>query len=626
MCGFVGYKIAEPRKEFTDSLLSSAVDTIHYRGPDHTGFWKSGDGNIALAHKRLSIIDTSSKGHQPFTYDNKEIVIVFNGEIYNFLDLKKELSLLGKKFNSNSDTEVIVAGYSAWGTKIFSRLEGMFSLAIVDNKINKIFLSRDIAGEKPLFYLHRGRSIFFGSEIKPLLALDISKKEIDTQSLNLLFLKGYSPSSKTIFSDISKLDAAHFLEFNCNSGEVILRRYWSLEDKIKQLNPNKLTHDLDHLTKKLENLLQVSVTKQLISDVPIGMLLSGGVDSSVLVSLASRNYKNLKTFNVGFNDYEGFDESQHARLIAETYNCDHHEIEASKIDPSMFDSLAEYYDDPIFDTSMIPTFLLSKAVSKYCKVAIGGDGGDELFGGYPHYDKLLRIKEISKYFPFFLRSNISSFFQSKLPLGLKGKKTLEFFGTDLNTTYPNIAEFYSSKDLKKIFHSYKESSKVESVNPWNKKYINDLVANATFEDFTSYLKGDLLVKVDRASMANSLEVRSPFLDKSIIEFAFLEVPSALKATVSSRKILLKNLACKILPHEFNHQRKQGFSIPINKLLSDPIWSDFFHQKVVDSDPNIFNKKNIFKIIKSFGGYRNNGERIAALIFFMSWAERYNANF
>ena len=243
-----------------------------------------------------------------------------------------------------------------------------------------------------------------------------------------------------------------------------------------------------------------------------------------------------------------------------------------------------------------------------------------------YYDKLLRIKEISKYFPFFLRSNISSFFQSKLPLGLKGKKTLEFFGTDLNTTYPNIAEFYSSKDLKKIFHSYKESSKVESVNPWNKKYINDLIANATFEDFTSYLKGDLLVKVDRASMANSLEVRSPFLDKSIIEFAFLEVPSALKATVSSRKILLKNLACKILPHEFNHQRKQGFSIPINKLLSDPIWSDFFHQKVVDSDPNIFNKKNIFKIIKSFGGYRNNGERIAALIFFMSWAERYNANF
>jgi asparagine synthase (glutamine-hydrolysing) len=627
MCGFVGYKVEAPKTLHSDISISQAIETIHHRGPDHTGFWQNDNGSIALAHKRLAIIDTSSKGNQPFIYNNEDLVLVFNGEIYNYLDLKKELSDLGATFNSDSDTEVVVAGYSIWGVDIFSKLAGMFSLALVDNKLNKVILSRDIAGEKPLFYFHNDRSIFFGSEIKPLLALNISSKKIDTQSLKSLFSNGFSPPSKTIFSDILKLDAAHYLEFDCNSGGVDIKQYWNLKDKINKIDPSKLNDNLDNLSKKLESLLESAVISQLVSDVPIGMLLSGGVDSSLLVSLASRSSKNLKTFNVAFNDYDAFDESHHARLIAKTYDCNHHEIEASKIDPIMFESLAEYFDDPIFDTSMIPTFLLSEAVSKHCKVAIGGDGGDELFGGYPHYDKLLRIRNNSHYFPFFLRSQISSFFQFILPIGFKGKKTLEFYGTDLYTDYPNIAEFYNQDDLKNIFNTSKISSEGSEIpTPFNRQYIKDLVANATFEDFSNYLKGDLLVKVDRASMANSLEVRSPFLDRKVIEFAFLEVPSALKATSSSRKILLKKLASRLLPSEFNCQRKQGFSIPINKLLSDPIWSDFFHQKVADADPAIFNKEYIFKLIKSFGQYKNNGERIAALIFFMCWIERHEANF
>ena len=624
MCGFVGYKLASPRKEFNDLMLSSAIETIHYRGPDNTGFWKSKEGDIGLAHKRLSIIDISSKGHQPFTYKNEEIVIVFNGEIYNFLDLKRELTLLGEEFHSKSDTEVLVAGYSVWGVDIFSKLEGMFSLAIIDNKLNKVILARDIAGEKPLFYAHQDRSIFFGSEMKPLLSLDISSKEINYQTLYSLFSKGYTPSTKSIFSDIEKLDAAHYLEFNFKSGDIVIKKYWDLEDKIDSKNPN---HDQEYLCDRLESLLESAVNKQLISDVPIGMLLSGGVDSSLLVSLASRNHKDLQTFNVSFNDYEGFNESQHARLIAETYHCNHHEIEASSIDPTLFDTLAEYFDDPIFDTSMIPTFLLSKAVSKHCKVAIGGDGGDELFGGYPHYNKLLRIRKLSAFFPFFARSFVSHLFQSTLPLGFKGKKTLEFYGTNLNLEYPNIAEFYNANDFRNIFNKVNEFINYpEITQTFKNSYIEDLVANATFCDFNNYLKEDLLVKVDRASMANSLEVRSPFLDKSVIEFAFLEVPSSLKATLSSRKILLKELASRLLPAQFNYERKQGFSIPINKLLSEPVWSDFFHQKVSDSDAHIFNKDYIFKLIKSFGRYTNNGERIAALVFFMCWVEKYEANF
>ena len=626
MCGFVGYVVRGSQLVKNPSLLTDAIETIHHRGPDNTGVWTSEDGQIALAHKRLSILDLSERSNQPFQDEHNNLITIFNGEIYNYLALRDDLVLLGHSFSTTSDTEVISKGYAEWGSDIFCKLEGMFAIAIIDNQKNKIFLARDRAGEKPLFYSIKDKIFSFASEIKPLLKLNFVNNDIDYGSLHHLFNRGYSPSSKSIYSEIDKLDAAEFLEFNVVNSQWSIEKFWDLEEKIIK-ERNFYTTDENYLVKKLENLLEASIDKQLHADVPVGMLLSGGVDSSIMVALASRNHKNLSTFNVAFNDYSEFDESYYARLIAKNFQCNHHEIESSKIDPSIFEKLSHYYDEPIFDTSMIPSFLLSDAVSKHSKVAIGGDGGDELFGGYPHYNKFLQMDKNFSSIPHFLRASISSFMQSSLPIGMKGRKSLEFFGVDFKKNYPNIAEFYNSQEIIKIFNKkilppdFKKYKENYSILP-----VEDIILSSTFYDFSNYLKSDLLVKVDRASMGNSLEIRSPFLDKKIIEFAFLEVPSNLKVSTKQRKILLKILAKKILPKNFDYERKQGFSIPINNFLMDPAWSDYFYQKVSDSDAGIFNKEYIFKLLKASGKIRNNGERIAALIFFMCWVEKFKPNF
>ncbi len=626
MCGFVGYGSNNSNQSFNIKNLENAIESIHYRGPDHTGFWSSKDRNIAVAHKRLSILDLSDRSNQPFKDKNAKFTIVFNGEIYNYLSLKEDLLLLGHSFETSSDTEVIYKGYSEWGVKVFTRLQGMFAIAIIDEVKNKIILARDRVGEKPLFYSRTDRLFCFASEIKPLLELDLLNKDIDKESLYYLFSKGYSPSTKSIFSQISKLDASEFLEYSLDDGQLSKNKYWDLEKKIID-NPKKKSCNEEHLINKLENLLEESIDLQLNADVPVGMLLSGGIDSSVLVALGSRNHRNLNTFNVSFEDYHEFNESKHAKLIADYFDCNHHEIESSNLDPSMFEKLSEYYDDPIFDTSMIPTFLLSNAVSKYSKVAIGGDGGDELFGGYPHYNKFLKLHGKYSFIPHTIRRSLSNFFQSFLPIGMRGKKTLEFLGNDFTNYYPNIAEFYNLNEVKRIFNErvyLSNQSKDFVLNPIIP--VNNIITSSTYHDFSNYLKSDLLVKIDRASMSNSLEIRSPFLDKRIIEFAFLEVPSHLKVHSDRRKILLKMLAAKILPKNFDFNRKQGFSIPINHLLNDPIWMDYFYQKVSDSDSNIFNKEYIYKLLRSSNTYRNNGERIAAIIFFMCWVERFSPNF
>jgi len=627
MCGFVGYVVEGPKLVKNSTMLTDAIETIHHRGPDNTGVWISEDGHAALAHKRLSILDLSERSNQPFQDALNHLVTVFNGEIYNYLALRDDLILLGHSFSTNSDTEVISKGFAEWGSDIFCKLEGMFAIAIIDNKNNKIFLARDRAGEKPLFYSIKSKTFSFASEIKPLLKLNFVNNDIDYESLHHLFNRGYSPASRSIYSEIAKLDAASYLEFNPTTGKCKIDKFWSIENQLHQANKSPHRSD-EFLVSKLESLLEDAIDKQLNADVPVGMLLSGGLDSSLLVGLAARNHSNLNTFNVAFKEHPSFDESSHAKLIANFFNCNHHEIEASSIHPSMFARLSEFYDEPMFDSSMLPTFLLSEAVSKYCKVAIGGDGGDELFGGYPHYSKLLRIRNQSLPVPYFIRSVLSKSLQHLMPTGFKGKKTLEFFGSDLDQGYPNIAEFYSTAEIGSIFNTknipLSHPNKLTASN--NSLYIKDFIARATFHDFTNYLKEDILVKVDRASMAHSLEIRSPFLDKHIIEFAFLEVPSSNKVTTTHRKILLKKLAAKVLPKTFDYERKQGFSIPINSFLNNAIWHEYFYQKISDADPEIFNKKFIFNLLKSSGRYRNNGEKIAALVFFMCWVERYQPNF
>ena len=627
MCGILGYSVSSEFSKEIFQELETGIKFLDHRGPDHSAVWSNEDNSLGMAHSRLSIIDLSIHGNQPMINEEDNLIISFNGEVYNFLELRKDLESLGYSFSSDSDTEVILKGYSQWNKEIFNKLRGMFAISIYDLETNEIVLARDHSGQKPLFYSFNKRNgnFIFSSELKGLLNFNIFSKCISFDGLSKLFLNGFCGGAMSIYDEANKLEAGHYLSLNFKTNIIETRKFWCVERIIKKKNAKKISEN-DLLT-KLETLLEESIAMQLHADVPVGLLLSGGVDSSLIVALASRIKTNLNTYTVRFKDYKEYDESEHARLIANSFQTNHTELDASELDPRIFDQLAYFYDEPIFDTSSVPTFLLSKEISKHCKVALGGDGADELFGGYPHYDKLLRVKNASKYIPYPIRNSLSTILQNTLPIGFRGKKTLEFFGTDLNASYPNTGEFFSKAEQSKLFNlDFLKGLDSDLNNTMNASIFESLVDTATCQDFKRYLREDILVKVDRASMANSLEIRSPFLDHKIIEFAFQEVPSSLKVDQHNRKILLKKLAAKVLPKSFNFERKQGFSIPLKDLILSQEWVEYFQWKIESSDPNIFNHEYALALLNNQNSYSNNAERMAGLVVFMIWVEKFQPTF
>jgi asparagine synthase (glutamine-hydrolysing) len=631
MCGIVGYAISKTHSHGPYSgNLQTAIASLNHRGPDHSAVWFSPKKNIGFAHSRLSILDLSDLANQPMIDPSKKYIISFNGEIYNFKELRSELESLGSIFRSKSDTEVILNGFIEWGPNIFQKLQGMFAISILDLVSSSIFLARDHSGQKPLYFNfdERKEAFIFGSEIKAINKFSIFKNQIDQFGLNQLFSEGYCSGKQSIFADTFKVNAGSYIKFDYKNQKLGEHIYWDLAEIVNRNNTHSIkNHDLDFLTNKLSNLLEQSIELQLNADVPVGLLLSGGVDSSLIVAIASKIRDNLNTFTVRFSEHNEFDEAEHAQVIASKFHTNHIELDASIIEPSIFDELTRYYDEPIFDTSMVPTFLLSKLVSNHCKVALGGDGGDELFGGYPHYDKLLKINDSSRYIPEFLRTGASAVLQNTLPIGVRGKKTAEFFASNLEKSYPNTAELFSYKERGRLFNAkYIELIDVEPSRREKLLDTPDLIERFTYHDFNNFLREDILVKVDRASMANSLEIRAPFLDHKIIEFAFTEIPSDFKVTTQERKIILKNLAQRILPDRFDLVRKQGFSLPLKKLVIQEDWHDFFRDKIHNSNPDVFNKAYAMKLLKSQHDLSNNAERLSALVFFMSWVERFNPSF
>lgn len=635
MCGIVGFSIKSlDKSESFISSLAGATSKLSHRGPDNDEIWIDENKLTGLGHTRLSIIDLTNAGNQPMKTSNQRYVISFNGEIYNFEDLKKTLKTKGYIFNSNTDTEVLLNGFSEWSTELFQKINGMYAISIFDTKKEIIYLARDPAGQKPLYYSFCPikESLIFGSELKALKCFPSFANIIDHRNMNKLFSQGYCNEGSSIYKSTFKVQAGTYLKYKIANSELSSNVFWSTDKLNGQGSASKKISflDEDYLVKKLHSLLQDSINSHLRADVPVGLLLSGGIDSSIITAIASDIRPIVNTYTVRFSQHQEYDESIYATQISKFFNTEHHELDASILDPSIIDRLVYFYDEPIFDTSTIPTFLLFHLISSHCKVAVGGDGGDELFGGYPHYNKLLRIKNHSKFIPLFLRKNFSDFFQASLPIGYKGKKTLEFFGTNLNSNYPNIAEFFSFNERQKLFNP----SSISVINIENQKNISfaskhknyDFIQRATEEDFNNFLREDILVKVDRASMANSLEIRSPFLDKNILNFAFHEVPSSLKATPKGRKILLKKLAKHLLPHDYNFNRKQGFSLPLRKLVHEDSWRSYFIEKIDNCDPSIFNKKYALDLMNSQHSRVNNAERLLAMIFFMAWVEKNNPTF
>jgi asparagine synthase (glutamine-hydrolysing) len=620
MCAITGI-ISTSITSIDRNWLTASCNSMKHRGPDDYGEWWSSDKTVGLGHRRLSIIDLSSFGQQPMSDVTKEFVIVFNGEIYNYKELRSTLKSRGHSFQTHSDTEVILESWKEWGEKSVERLNGMFTFAIYDKKQKKITIARDRAGEKPLFYMNYNNKLLFSSELKGLIVSKEIDASLNYDSMNSYLSMGFVPGDKSILQGVNKLKPGHLLTYDCTKSLMTIKQYWSPPTPIiGKTDERELVYELD-------GLLELSVHRQMLADVPVGVLLSGGVDSSLITAMAARSMNQVKTFTASFPGYKKYDESIHANLIASHFSTKHTqlEIDIDMVEPDILITLARQFDEPICDSSMIPTYLVSKLVKQYCTVALGGDGGDELFGGYSHYSRLLWAEKKSKIIPKTIKKAMSIISRNHLPTGLKGRNWLQALSLDFDKELPQIATHFNSNERTQLMSKCPNMLKsILKKDIWRDRTpdIKNLLQQATMMDFNNYMVEDILVKIDRASMLNSLELRSPLLDHKIIDFAFSRTPMHLKATQNDRKIILKNLAKNILPNSFDMTRKQGFEIPLGEWIKKGKFKDFFYDILLNSDC-IFDSSMVLSLLKGHEKGRNNTERLFSLVMFELWRREYS---
>jgi asparagine synthase (glutamine-hydrolysing) len=592
---------------------------MSHRGPDDAGEWWSADGRVGLVHRRLAIVDLSPAGHQPMRDATGQLHIVYNGEIYNFRALRAELEQAGEHFVSASDTEVILAAYRRWGTDCLARLQGMFALALHDAGRGTLLLARDRAGEKPLFYRLETGEIRFASELKGLLADGALPRRVDPEALDCFLAMGFVPGALCMLAGFAKLPAAHALEFDLQVGTCRTWRYWQPPPLVPQARSTPPEALLD----QLESCLEGAVRRQLVADVPVGVLLSGGVDSSLVTALAARALPTVRTFTVRFPGHGAYDETSHARLIANHFGTQHIEIDAESITTGLLPTLAEQFDEPMADSSMVPTYLLSRVVRRHCTVALGGDGGDELFGGYMHYERIARLRQYAAWLPGPLRGAAAGAAAHLMPVGLKGRNWALALGCDLRRGVPAIAQLFDRVSRDQLLVNRAPVPGVaELIREQRIPAVAGLLERAMHQDFENYLAEDILVKVDRASMLCSLEVRAPLLDAEMIDFAFARVPVEQKVAVGTRKILLKKLAARLLPAQFDQQRKQGFSIPLATWLRGGEWRDYFRAVLLDPGQRSFEQRGLAAMLDAEGPRRSNAERLFGLVMFELWRRKY----
>jgi len=558
MCGIAGFTRSDI------PLMRQVLDLIQHRGPDDNGIWAT--EKLTLGQVRLSILDLSEAGFQPLFYhpqygassekyhpewmEKSPIGIVFNGEIYNFKEIRQELKNKGYQFTTACDTEVLPAAYLEWGTNFVQKLNGMWAFCLFDKSKNQLVLSIDRTGQKPLYFYQNGDNFAFGSELKTITATGIPK-EIDTDALNYYLIFGYTPSDQSILKGVQKFLPAHTLIFDLTDSQIkSYQPYWEIEFS------DKIT-DEQEAQEKIYETLRDSVRMRMLADVPVGAFLSGGVDSSAIVSIMRDYVSELKTFSVGF-DYEAYNESSWAKIIAQKFETDHYEINFSAQDVrELIDILPYHFDNPFGDSSMIPTFLVSKVARKHVTVCLSGTGGDELFAGYTrHWEyqilrKLHQLPEFIKIFPILGYQLINKDKGGKLAELLREKNP--------QTLY-----------LKLFTHLFRSKNE-PNVNFDQVLSLNELLENSdeltrllNF-DQKNYLSNDLLVKEDRATMANSLEGRIPFLDFRMIELAN-NISSKLKLRGKNGKYILKKTLEGNIPNEILYRPKKGFGVPIREYF------------------------------------------------------------
>ena len=617
MCGIVG--IATSRGTCELELVVRMRDAMRHRGPDDAGAWQSADRTVALGHRRLSIIELTKLGHQPMADATGELHLVFNGEIFNFVELRDELAAKGHAFRSRSDSEVLLAAYREWGDDCLPHLTGQFAFAIYDARRRRLLLARDRAGEKPLYYTLRAGALSFASETKALMADPALERRVDREALDAYLAVGYTLGERTMLAGVSKLPPAHALVFELATGALRRWRYWEL--------PDAAPVDGDgvgevELVDRLEAVLGDAVRRQLVADVPVGLLLSGGIDSSVVTALAARAAPRIKTFTMRFPGHGAFDETEHARRIASHFGTEHQELEVSPSDVELLPMLARQFDDPNADSSMIPTYLICRAIRAHCTVALSGDGGDELFAGYKTHRRLLRTRDAVAFVPRVVRCAIAHAAERAMPLGTRGRMWLQAVGTDFDHGVPLVGSFFDPRTRAGLMSRYGGWSLVaERARAAHVPSSPDLLQRITRLDFATYMVDDVLAKVDRASMASSLEVRAPLLDHRVIELAFSQVPPRLRATAHSTKILLKKLAARILPAGVQLERKQGFSIPLAAFLRETAWRTYFHDVLLGPD-TVFDRGVVASLVRQNERGVPHSERLFALLMFELWRREY----
>ncbi len=629
MCGIAGWANLDSNKlsqNNGEAILHSMCERMKHRGPDSEGLWL--DESVALGMRRLSIIDLHT-GEQPVYNEDKSVVVVMNGELYNFREVRADLEKRGHKFETQTDTEILPHLYEEYGEAMLEQINGMFAFALWDKRKEKLLIARDRFGEKPLYYGVFDGKLIFASEPKVLLENPAVETEINTDALRSFLSFDYVPAPASIYKNIYKLPAAHLLILE--NGEVKTKRYWNLS-----FHGNGSTPTVEKAATDLRELLADAVRMRLVSDVPLGILLSGGVDSSTVAAFATQfSTEKVKTFSIGFEE-DSFDESKFARQVAMHLGTEHYEDKLSvEKAADLISEIGTWLDEPMSDGSLIPTFLLSRFVRKYVTVALGGDGGDEIFAGYPMYfgHKMARIYDS---IPKILRSGLIEPIVNNLPVSNK----------NLSFDYKAKRFVAASKyDAVTRHHSWFGSFSIDQQNELLTKDIlaqtsNDIYKGAKdllkitdapteiermqFLDMNFYMAEDILTKVDRASMAVSLEVRAPFLDPRVAQFA-ASLPLEYKLKGSKGKYILKKAVEPLLPRNILQRPKKGFGVPIAEWLKgrlNPLMHDLLAPDRLKNQ-GLFDEKFVQKLIREHeSGIASHHKQLWTLLVFQLWFDNF----
>ena len=624
MCGIAG--IVGNRTAVELPLLESMRDTFPYRGPDDSGAWINAEQNVGLAHRRLSIIDTSADGHQPMIEENTGCTIVFNGEVFNYIEVRTELERQGYSFSTKTDTEVILKAYLHYGLDCAQHFNGMYAIAIWDPREQQLFMLRDRLGIKPFYYCITDQQLWFASEIKALKQVNPQSFALNTGLIDQYMSFGYVPGENTLFSGVKRLLPGHQAVYRPNQHQLSISRYWDLPDQTEQ------DQGLDHYATSGKALINSAIDLRLRSDVPLGIFLSGGIDSSAVVGLlAEKTTEQLKTYSVAYDFGKQFNETPYAKIVAEKFGTDHHEL---FVQPDQFrDFIPEYVrlmDEPVTESAAISLYFLSKMTTEEVTVVLSGEGADEVFAGYDLYRYMQFIERYRGVLGHSVAAGLGQL--AKLPGLSKTKiaKYLSMAASPLEQRYKGIST-YDSRIKQLLYTDHFSSHLNDEANTEANRFLQqlfnagnrDALSKMLYFDTKTWLADDLLIKADRMSMAASLELRVPFLDYRVVEFG-ARLPNQYKIHNGQGKFLLKKMVEGLLPDEIIYRKKMGFPTPLKRMFQG-VLKGYSSDLLLSSDAHIlryFDKRGVAHLLAEHqSGRRDYHRELWQLVVLEEWLQQ-----